>query len=434
MKAGFFEKDVTPPVGAFLAGYPSRSTGSEGIDDHLFLRIAALEDEVGERLVIVTADLLKFPKLMAWRTKAWCEANLGLKSASLIINLSHTHSAPTLFYQECYPHWPLDMDYINGLEQSIREGIAAALADLRPARITFGVHQAHFGVSRRLPVPERGGKVKMAPNPDGYYDPDLPVLAFYRDGEEQPSAILYSYACHPTSKNTLNISADYPCELSRGLKRSLGEEVMTLFVQGAGASIMPRPEERSPEAWAAVSDGIADFVRSDSMQELGLKLSAVETEFGIPYDMSKALSAEELLELAGPETEGVPERVRPANRSIVRLWAQDMYEMMRTDSLPTEFRMHLQRVELSESVQLIAMSGEVTAEVGRMVKDLFPQRETFFFGYCSYTDTYIPAAAMLEEEGHEAYASMFFHVRPAPFVPEIDEIIREQVLSLVAPR
>lgn len=432
MKAGFFEKDVTPPIGAYLAGYPSRSKGSEGIDDPLFLRIAALEDDEGERLVIVTADLLKFPKLMAWRTKAWCEATLGLKSPSLIINLSHTHSAPTLFYQECYPHWPLDMDYINGLEQSIREGIAAALADLSPARVTFGIHQAHFGVSRRLPDPERGGKVKMAPNPDGYYDPDLPVLAFYWDGDVQPAAVLYSYACHPTSKNTLNISADYPCELSRGLKRNLGEEVMTLFVQGAGGSIMPRPEARTPEAWARASESIAHFVRSDSMQELNLKLSAAETEFGIPYDMDRAFSAEELLEMADPATEDLPEGARPANRSIVRLWAQHLYEMVRTDCLPTEFRMHLQRIELSEEVQLFAMSGEVTAEVGRMIKDLFPQRETLFFGYCSYTDTYIPIAAMLEEEGHEAYASMFFHVRPAPFVHGIDEIIREQVLALAA--
>ena len=58
MNAGFFEADVTPPVGSFLAGYPSRSEGSQGVDDPLYLRVIALEDDAGTRLVLLTADLL----------------------------------------------------------------------------------------------------------------------------------------------------------------------------------------------------------------------------------------------------------------------------------------------------------------------------------------------------------------------------------------
>ncbi len=56
------------------------------------LRVAAVEDDAGARLVIVTADLLKMPPDMAWRTKRWASERLGLPSAALIMNLSHTHS------------------------------------------------------------------------------------------------------------------------------------------------------------------------------------------------------------------------------------------------------------------------------------------------------------------------------------------------------
>jgi hypothetical protein len=38
---------------------------------------------------------------------------------------------------------------------------------------------------------------------------------------------------------------------------------------------------------------------------------------------------------------------------------------------------------------------------------------------------------MLPQGGHEALGSMCFHERPAPFVPEIDEIIARQVRALV---
>jgi len=430
MKAGFFEKDVTPPVGVHLAGYPSRNEPSKGIDDPLFLRILAMEDSAGERMVLVTADLLKFPRDMAWRTKAWCEQTLGLKSASVIINLSHTHCAPGLFYQECYPQWPVDVEYVRNLELSIREGIAAALDGLKPCKMTYGIHQAHFGVSRRVPDPEREGKVKLGPNADGYYDPDMPVMAFYDEGSDNPQAVLYSYACHPTSKYGHSISADYPGEISKGLKEELGRDVHTIFVQGAGASIMPRRSNGwgTADAWRGVAGDIASFVRSDAMQELDPELRATEKEFVIPYDMGEVPSEKEFRALADPEDTPIDAAMRPANRSIVRLWAQGILEKLRTGTLAKGFRMHLTKIALSSRVQIVALSGEVTAEVGRMVKDMFPDKETIFFGYCSYTDAYIPTAKMLPEEGHEALASMYFHMRPAPFVKEIDDIIRKEVM------
>lgn len=433
MKAGFSQTDVTPPVGVYLAGYPSRSTPSEGVDDPLYLRIAALEDDAGERLALLTADLLKFPRDMAWRTKRWCEEDLGLPSASVIVNLSHTHSAPGLFAQGCYPQWPVNVEYVCRFEQAIRDGIQAALGDLQPVEVRYGLHQAHFGVNRRLPQPERDGQVTMAPNADGFRDPDLPVFAFCADGELR--AVLYSYACHPTSKATLNISADWPGQVSQGLKREFGDEVMTLFAQGAGASIMPRrllrdgPREYA-DYWADVAGDIASFIRSDNMQEIALQLRSAEKEFGIPYDLDRAPSAEQLAALAEPADTPVPQEWRPANRSILRLWAGQMLEKLRTGTLDPAFRMHLTRVLLNDHLQIIGMSGEVTAEVGRAVKDLFPHRQTIFLGYCSYTDAYIPTAAMLPEGGHEALGSVYFHDRPAPFVAEIDDIIQREVLSL----
>ena len=437
MKAGFFEKDVTPARPVFLAGYPSRSKPSDGVDDPLFLRIAALEDSKGERMALVTADLLKFPKDMAWRTKAWCETQLGLKSASVVINLSHTHCAPGLFYQECYPHWALDVDYVRDLELSIREGIAAAIADLQPTRITFGVRQAHFGISRRLPTAELGGKVRLGANEDGYYDPDMPMLAFYGQRDGKLRALLYSYGCHPTSKSGNMVSADYPGELSRALKAALGGEVMTLFAQGAGASVMTRYRCRSDEdkaqyseRWAQVAVDMAAFVRSDAMGQIDLDLHAAEKDFVIPYDQSQIPSVDELLTYAAPDEPPVDRYIRPANRQIIRLWAGGIYEKIRTGSLDAGFTMHAARIALSERVQMVTLSGEVTADVGRMVKDAFPECDTIFLGYCSYTDAYIPTAKMLPEEGHEALASIWFHMRPAPFVAEIDSIITRELTSL----
>ncbi len=434
MKVGLFELDVTPPVGCYLAGYPSRNEPSQGVDDPLYLRIVALDDEQGGRWALVTADLLKFPRDMAWRLKTWAAETLGLPGPALTINLSHTHAAPNLFIQRCYPHWPLAVDYVRELEQHIRNGIRAALEELRPATVRYGLHQAHFGINRRLPKPELGGRVVMAQNPDGYHDPDLPV--FTVSDADGLRAILYSYACHPTSKNALNLSADWPGQVSQALKRELGDQVVTLYAQATAGSIGPGCHQRDGEEvyrayWAEVAAGIAAFARSDAMREVQPQIDIAETEFDLPYDTSRLPTHEQLMAFADPAETPVPDEVRPANRSLLRLWARDMLEWTRLGTVPEAFRMHLGRIKLTDDLHLLTLSGEVTAEVGRMIKDLFPPGSTMVLGYCSYTDAYIPTAAMLPQGGHEALGSIYFHDRPAPFTPDIDDILKNTVQSFV---
>ena len=433
-KAGFSVIDVTPSRPVFLAGYPGRKEQCEEVADPLFLRAVALEDAEGRRAVIVTADLLKWPKDMTWRTKRWAEETLGLPSAALILNTSHSHSTPVLFSQECYPQWGLDVDYLRELEVSIRKCIAGALDDLRPMRIRYGLHRAEFGVNRRKPNPDRPGKVMLGVNEEGYFDPDLPVLAFSRPEDDKLVGVFYSYACHPTAWGGNRVSADWPGEVSRGLKKRLGEDVVTLFAQGGGGSVMPRvrPGADGDRNFRDYFDGVAAdfaaFVQSDALREISLKLDARETEFPLPYDMPKAPSEAELKVYADPSEPEIDKYIRPANRQILRLWADQLLERLRTGTMPAAFIMHVTRLRLADGLRIIAMSGEVTAEVGRLVKDAEGEG-TIFLGYCSYTDAYIPTAAMLDEEGHEALYSIYFHVRPAPFTAEIDDDVRKGVAA-----
>ena len=435
-KAGFFVKDVTPERPVYLAGYPSRRTPSEGVDDPLFLRILALEDDRGSRAVLVTADLLKCPRALTWRTKMWAEKTLGLPSAALMVNLSHSHCVPALAHQSCYPHWALDVDYVREFECSVREGIRAALGDLQPVRIRYGCHQAHFGVNRRCPDPERPGRVvKMRPNPEGCYDPDLPLFTFHRVADERLLGVLFSYGCHPTSKGGNRVSADYPGELSRALKETFGGEVVTLFAQGAGGSVMPRWRCRTDEErrvyrdrWHAAAADMSRAIQSGSrMREIVPALTVSEREFGIPYDRRQLLSPDELLYYADPAEPPIERVVRPASRQILRLWANTILEQLRTGSLPEAYRAHVTCWKLTADLQVVGLSGEVTAELGRLIKNDQAQRETVFLGYCGYTDAYLPTASMLPEEGHEALCSIFFHERPAPFVEKIDNVVLSEV-------
>lgn len=433
MKAGLSVQDVTPPIGTYLAGYPNRNDPSHGVDDPLYLRVLALEDDHGQRLVLVTGDLLKLPRDMSWRLKRRAAARCGIASDRLVLNLSHTHASPGLFPQRCYPQWPVDVAYVCRFEQAVRDGVCGALADLRPAEVRSGTHEVDFGVSRRLPKPELGGRVVMEPNPDGVYDPALAMLTIYRGG--QLDAVWYSHGCHPTSKHSLNISADWPGLIAKGLQRRLGDDVVVCFAQGAAGSVMPKYAERHGQeayraAWDQVAGQLASCASGSGQQPIDLNLESVETEFGLPYDLDWMPGDDALMEFASPEETPIPAPIRPANRSILRIWARDLLEQRRTSTVPTEFRMHAGRIRLADGLQMLYLSGEIVADVGLRLKSLFTEESTILLGYCSYTDAYIPTAAMLPEGGHEALGSIFFHERPAPFAPVIDSVLDNAIAGL----
>ncbi|MFH1969893.1 MAG: hypothetical protein ABIJ53_06210 [Verrucomicrobiota bacterium] len=442
MKTGFFEKDITPPVGTYMVGY-TRDKGCEGIADPLFLRVVALEDKAGEKAVLVTADILKFPADMSWRTKMWCARNMGLKSSAVLLNSSHTHCGPALSPSPMSIGVPINIDYVEKLEYSIREGIKSALNDLKPVKMRFGIHQSHFGINRRLPDPELGGKVRwLRPHEKGYYDPDLPVIAFYDKSRNKLQAVLYGYGCHPTSKAGYNISADYPGGISRGLKKELGKDVFTIFAQGAGGNVKPRFYDKEKKLFVSatpdevnelglkIAREISSFISSGDMQDLELKLGSAEKEFIIPCDAEKIPSQAEFLKLCDATN------VDPADTSgdyaqKVRTWARIMHEKMRTNTLEKGVTMHLAKINLNEQVQIIGLSGEITAEIGKMIKDACRDKKIIFFGYCSYAGFYVPTSTMIDEGGYESLSSLYYTGKmPAPFVKDIDDIIKREVMEL----
>src|SRR5512143_3507414 len=63
-KAGVARAVITPEKPMWLAGYGHRSHPAEGKVHDLWIKVLALEDPEGRRAVVLTSDLLNFPKVM----------------------------------------------------------------------------------------------------------------------------------------------------------------------------------------------------------------------------------------------------------------------------------------------------------------------------------------------------------------------------------
>lgn len=439
-KVGFVETDITPPLGFPIDGSCFAEMHAQRVDDPLFLRVMTLQDDKGARCALVTADLLYFPRDMSWRIKRWAEDTLAMDGAAVILNGSHTHCGPFL-----HPVYDPDrIDYVESIEWAVRDGIERALRDAVPSEVRYGLLQSHFGINRRRVGPDGQCDPGMLPNENGYYDPDLPVLAVYDAAGEKLNGLWFSYACHPTSRRDAYFSADYPGAIVRHLKAKLGRDVHAHFAQGAGGDVKVRFIDQAtnrfrPASWDDV-DQLGERVAGEIVEQLTpehfapieLDLAFAECEFELPYDMDQVWDEKRLRDQAGgatPPPFGVTLRHG-------RYWARLMLEAIHMDRLVDHHRMVATKMRLTDDLQLIALSDEVVAEIGRMVKGMFSPGRTIFLGYTNHTEVYVPIARMLAEGGYESVRSVQYalqhNLQPAPFSSDVDTVIRHAVMSLDA--
>jgi hypothetical protein len=145
---------------------------SEGVAHSLFAK--ALADADDHKVVLVTCDIIAFRHVFTKRVRERVEAKYGLPRASVALFASHCHSGPT----PVEPTGAVDADgppregfeanaaCTRHLEDKIVNLIGAALAEMKPASLSYDVGRAHFALNRREPT-DRGirlGKYPRAPS------------------------------------------------------------------------------------------------------------------------------------------------------------------------------------------------------------------------------------------------------------------------------
>jgi len=158
-KAGVSSVVITPDKPIWMAGYGGREKPSDGKIHDLYVKALAMEDNEGNRAVIVTADLISVTTEFSNTVAGKIEKRYGLPRDAILFNTSHTHCGPEvrlplLFY---IPEEAGDriIEYVKWLETKFVEAVSEAIDGLKPAELTFSsVQPVPFAVSRRLPSPE----------------------------------------------------------------------------------------------------------------------------------------------------------------------------------------------------------------------------------------------------------------------------------------
>lgn len=423
-EAGVAKAVITPAKSVWLAGYGS-IRAPEGKLHDLWMKVLALKDSAGRRAVLVTSDFQGIPKAMADRTCEKLQQRFGLLRNQVMLTYSHNHCGPRLT-GDLHDYYPVDVaqealvdEYTAQMETKIVEVVGEALSKLQPASLRIGEGRATFAVNRRnnreAEVPDliaKGAALK------GPVDHAVLVMTV-SDPKGKLLAVLFGYACHPTTLSFTQWCGDYPGFAQLALEKN-HPGATAMFINTCGADQNPLPRRRV-ELCERYGQMLAEGVESALTQPLKPVAPSLRTAFefvGLPYE--KVVTREDL-------------QAELQNKNAIRArWAARMLKKLDAgEKFAASYPYPLHAWRLGGQMLLIGMGGETVVDYALRFKKEFGLG-TWVCGYADDLIAYIPSRRVWEEGGYEGGSFLYEYGRPAfRWAGDVEERIVEAVHRLV---
>lgn len=411
-KAGTARVIITPDDSIWMAGFAFRNHPSEGKLVDIWAKALALEDLNGNKVMLITADLLTFPKSISDRIRDQLSAKYGLKRSEIILNSSHTHSGPVLtdalpdIYQLNKKQADVISEYSLNLEKKIVDLAGTAIQSMIPAELYSDNGITRFQVNRRNNTEKTMNSVTNLKGPNDYAVPVIKIT----DSEGKIVAVVFGYACHPTVLGIYQFSGDYPGFAQIELEK-MYPGATALFFQGAGAdqNALPRLSIPLAKQYGLELAAAVDRVLKEDTVKLEPNILTAYSEIELKF--SKLPSLEELVKIEKEST------------SYKKRWATHMLKILdEKGSLPESYPAFPVQIWKLGNQPIMALGGEIVIEYAIELKKLFGN-EIFVMGYSNDVMAYIPSETVLKGGGYEGESSKMVYGMPAKWEDEIQNKI-----------
>jgi hypothetical protein len=277
-RAGFAERDITPPIGSEAPGGYGKSY-HKTIHDPCKVR-AVVFDDGKKRVALVGLDALFIHRDTVNHVRAAIAKKTGLAEEAILLGASHSHSSGPMagVMPGEYEHASklvqklayqmsicADAKYLEKVEQAIVEAVCAAHDGRVSARAGIGKGiERTVAFNRRFKM--RNGMTVTHPgqgNPDilepaGPVDPEVGVIGAW-DEKGKLLGCVVNFACHATTSPG-GISANYIHYLEKAIQGYHGKDAVVVFINGASGDITQVNNQsiyRNPgaEQWAQLVGG-----------------------------------------------------------------------------------------------------------------------------------------------------------------------------------
>ena len=240
--AGFGKVVVNPGVGVGLGGFGNADERtSTNVTDDICISCVAITD--GEKtLLLFSLDAIGTPAKIWDYISKQMEKEFGITKDCILINSSHSHSAPAINV-----NYSNVTKYMQTFYQGAFKAARQAMADLDRSELKYAKTQTQdLSYIRRYIKKDTGEFIGNWPDRKDpqFYDhesyPDEEMLILYLDRVNQEDIVLCNWQCHVTNVGTRTggqVSSDYVGAFRDYVSEKLG--VHCAFFQGAAGSTIP---------------------------------------------------------------------------------------------------------------------------------------------------------------------------------------------------
>jgi putative membrane-bound dehydrogenase-like protein len=414
---GVAQIDITPSYPVRLSGFGFRRTESEGVTQRIWAKALAIGSDDQGPAVLITVDNLGIPARLVDELAGRLAKKARLARSRLAVTATHTHTAPmltgvapTLFGQPIPREHQERIDrYTEELTDKLEQVALVALADRKPARLSWGIGSVGFAINRRT----KGGPV----------DHDLPVLVV-RDLQGKVRAIYVSYACHCVTLSNNKISGDWAGYTQQQLQDAYPGAIALISI-GCGGDSNPRSGVTGDKTEIAAHQGaeIAAEVKrllAGYLAPITGKLTANRRSIELPLDNLPTRAEWE-------------ERARRKDAIGYHARVQ-LARLDRGEALRTRIAYPVQTWTFGDSLALVFLPGEVVVDYALRLKRELDGRRLWINAYANDAPAYIPSERVLKEGGYEGGGAMIYYDLPVRFRPGLEQRIVTTVHDLVGPR
>ena len=421
-KVGVARVNITPEPAMWMAGYASRNHPATGKLTDLWAKALALEDDRGQRAVLVSLDLVGADGQL---TRAICrELRMAhsLERDQIAFCFSHTHTGPVVGRNLAPLHY-LQLDesqrqrvdqYAAHLHQLVVQVVGKAVAGLAPAHLAWGTGAATFAVNRRNNSEPQVPALRASGTLVGPSDHAVPVLAARRD-DGQLVVALFGYACHATVLDFYQWSGDYPGFAQIELEKQ-HPGCLALFWAGCGADQNPLPRRKTDLAkqYGKQLAAAVDQVLATKMDRIEGALTTSYREVPLPLDQL-------------PSPEEIAQDVSSKNRYTAARARMLLAKLAEGRPLEPSYAYPVGVWRFGKQIQFVFLGGEVVVDYALRLKLELGGQRTWVAGYSNDVMAYIPSRRVLREGGYEGAGAMVYYGLPTTWAPDIERRIVDAV-------
>ncbi len=405
MRAGFYECDITPPLGGFMWGH-YRLINAQDVYNKLYARAVVVENEGNVAAIVVVDTCVVPPEMHDIVVKRVYEFT-GISPENVCIASNHAHTGAPVFdgaevggfadrtYTDVFFRLAADaiiLAYkrLEDVELTFAEPLIAGISYCRNHELSNGKLITHGG--------DRPDVVRHLSEPDRAF----PIL-YFKSGNRVIGTIS-SFACHLDTLGGTHLqsgySGDYASILSEELKERYGEDFVSVFLIGCAGDINtanPAPNAklyRYTDIGAELArviksqERFAKPITSSDVRAIKEKVTLERRYIYDPVGMNQKM-ANTLLEKRNPA------RVR-----------NTLYYLAANTEFTTD--LFVQGILIGD-VCFALLPGEIFTNTAKKIKTQSPFGRTVVIENCNSYCGYLPPEEMFSEKSDLYEISLAFH-------------------------